>query len=164
MGLHWSLLCVIKWLLKLQLSCPGPPYHGRKKEGEKKEIRVILITLSCFVFLLLLLFCFFTRKANDSSKTSTIALKMLLNCWIRCMRANVKHLGRNHENLKKNLYSNCLIFVFKFLFPSKIPKFEILKDALLVCFMQEKNKQTRDFIGCNATQRKPLTLYQRTGK
>lgn len=119
---------------------PSSSLSWKEKRRRKKEVRVILITLSYFSFLLLL--GFFIRKAKDSSKTSTIAFQMLLNCWIRCMRENVKHLGRNHENLKKSLHSNCLIFVIKFLFPSKIPKLKFWKMHYWCVLCKKKtNKQ-----------------------
>ena len=69
------------------------------KEKSKRKKGVLSIALSCFLGTV----ASFFRKGKNSSNAKTTALKMLLNCCIRSMREIVKHLERNHENLKNFL-------------------------------------------------------------
>lgn len=65
-----------------QNGCWNSSYHAQfllNMEGKKEKKRGKGNTNYIVLFLLLLLLGFFIRKAKDSSKTSTIALQMLLN-------------------------------------------------------------------------------------
>ena len=142
MRLHWSLLFCPKMVAETSAIVSTSISSWKEKSKRKKGVRVLSITLSCFLGTVASFFFF--RKAKNSSNAKTIALKMLLNCcWIRYMREIVKHLERNHKNLKN------------FLVPFKDYQNWKFWKMHYWCVLCEKR---RNFIGCNNSQRKFLTL------